>query len=170
VPKPKGYLRIDLPSKKYYLFESNCPYLFEYAANYSIVELKEKDEQKCYFTLHFPVFNATLYVTYKELLKNDDIKAFIENSHNMAYEHSIKASSIDKKSIVIDSTKVYGLVYDIKGNAATPLQFYVTDSIKHFLRGALYFNVKPNYDSVKPVLDFIKTDIDNLLHTLHWKY
>lgn len=168
-PKPKGYMRINLPDKKYYPLECDCPYVFNYAANYSIVEIKDNKEQRCFFTLHFPLFNATLYVSYLELLKNDNLKTHIENCHKLAYEHSIKASAIDQHAIIIDSTRVYGLLYDIKGNAASPLQFYVTDSTKHFLRGALYFNVKPNYDSVKPVLDFIKLDIDNMINTLKWK-
>jgi gliding motility-associated lipoprotein GldD len=87
----------------------------------------------------------------------------------MAYDHTIKATSIERKQFVNDSTRVFGLLYDIQGNAASPLQFYVTDSNNHFIRGALYFNARPNYDSIRPVLDFVREDVIHFIESVHWK-
>jgi len=167
IPKPKGFMRLELPEHKYVSFNGDCPYVFDYPV-YSEVENKGMNpEEYCYKNLQFPSFNATVHLTYKRLEENVDL--YIEDCHNMAYEHSIKASSIDRRTVMNDTAHVYGLIYDIKGNAASPLQFYVTDSTTHFLRGAMYFNARPNYDSVYPVLEFLKKDIDHFLGSFRWK-
>ncbi|MFZ5554345.1 MAG: gliding motility lipoprotein GldD [Bacteroidota bacterium] len=167
MPKPKGYMRIELPDHAYVNFNGDCPYVFDYPT-YCIVENKGMTpEEYCYKNLQFPSLRATVHLTYKRLDNNVDL--YIEDCHAMAYEHSIKASSIDQRSVFNDTAHVYGLIYDIKGNAASPLQFYVTDSTMHFVRGALYFNARPNYDSVQPVLEFLKKDMDHFLLSLRWK-
>ena len=88
----------------------------------------------------------------------------------MAFKHISKASSIENRVIINPEAKVFGLIYEIKGmGAASPYQFFVTDSSSHFLRGALYFNMIPNNDSLAPVIDFLKEDIEHLLLSLKWK-
>jgi len=166
-PKPRGYFRIDFPEKKYKLYDSICPYTFEIPEYSRIVNDKHMGAEPCWLNLEFPKFNATLNLTYKALDKNID--KYLQESHDFANRHQVKATGLDEVVIIKDSTKVYGLLFNIEGNTASSLQFYLTDSTNHFLRGALYFNVVPNIDSLRVVVEFIKKDVLHMINTTHWK-
>lgn len=128
---------------------------------------KHKGAEPCWLNLEFPKFNATIHLSYKAV--NNDISKHLENSHYFAKKHQVKATGLDEVTILRDSANVYGLLFEISGNAASSLQFYLTDSTKHFLRGSLYFNSVPNSDSLKVVIDYLKKDILHLIHTTAWK-
>ncbi len=163
-PKPRGFMRLDFPEKSYHTFEdSTCPYSF-LVPDYFV--LKEKGN--CLKDIQMDRFNATLYLTYLPLDSN--LLQDIEYSRKLVYEHSTKADAIEEIPVLHRNGGAYGLKYNIVGDAASPYQFYLTDSSDHFLRGALYFNAKPNYDSVKTSLDYIAEDLDTLLQTVSWKY
>ncbi len=166
-PKPKGYPRIDFPEKRYRAYDSLCPYTFEIPTYARMVPDRHKGAEPCWLNLEFPKFNATIHLSYKAV--NNNIAVYLEDSHNFANRHQIKATGMDEIAILRDSAKVYGLLFDIAGNTASSLQFYLTDSSKHFLRGALYFNSVPNADSMKIVVDFIKKDVLHLVNTTAWK-
>jgi gliding motility-associated lipoprotein GldD len=167
-PKPRGYFRIDLPEKKYQTYDSDCPFTFE-TPTYSYVHKDdERNAEPCWLNIDFPQFKGRIHITYKPIKNN--IHKYLEDAYVLASKHQIKASSIEEKVIRHDSLKVYGLVYDIEGNAASSLQFYLTDSTHHFLRGALYFIAPPNGDSIAPVVEFIRKDVFRLINTFRWKY
>lgn len=166
-PKPKGYYRIDFPEKKYKLYDSMCPYTFEIPTYSEIVKNKQASAEPCWLNIEFKTLRATIYLSYKPVKNN--IAQYLEDSHEFANRHQIKATGLDQITILRDSAKVYGLLFDISGNAASALQFYLTDSTNHFLRGSLYFNSAPNVDSLKIVIDFLKTDILHLINTTKWK-
>lgn len=113
------------------------------------------------------MMNAKMYFTYKDV--DGDLREFIEEAHGLAFEHQIKANKISTRKIENDSAKVYGLVYNLGGNVASPYQFYLTDSVNHFLRGSFYFNARPNPDSSKPALDYVRNDIDRFIDSFEWK-
>lgn len=166
-PKPKGFFRIDFPEKNYHLYDSTCPYSFE-IPNYSFINNdKHKGADPCWINVNFPKFNAQLHLSYKEIHNNLD--TILAESRDLAIKHQIKATGLDETIIIRDSAKVYGLVYDISGNTASNVQFYITDSTKHYMRGALYFNSVPNIDSMKIVVDFLRKDIVHLIQTFNWK-
>jgi gliding motility-associated lipoprotein GldD len=164
IPKPKGYFRIDLPQKTYKAYISECPFTFD-IPSYSYI-LKEKEEY-CWENIYFPQNQATIYLTYKSI--NNDLDTLIEDSREFVYKHTIKADAIDETRYENDSLKVYGVLYDIKGNAASSVQFFLTDSISHFMRGSLYFSVPTNKDSLAPVIDFIREDILVMIESFEWK-
>jgi gliding motility-associated lipoprotein GldD len=166
-PKPRGYPRIDFPQKKYRLYDSLCPYSFEIPLYSGIKQDKHKGAEPCWLNLEFPKFNATLHLSYKEV--NNNFSKYLEDSHEFAIRHQIKATGLDEIPVFRDSAKVYGLIFDIAGNTASSLQFYLTDSTHHFLRGALYFNSVPNIDSLKVVVDFLKKDVLHMINTTKWK-
>lgn len=167
IPKPKGYFRIAFPEKKYLLFDTTYPYIFEYP-QYSTIEPDKNAPEPYYLNINFPTFNGSLYVTYKKINKNLD--TLIEDSHIFVNKHIPKATSINKKVWNNSIDKVYGLTFDIEGiGAASPFQFYLTDSTSNFLRAALYFNNIPNNDSLAPVIQFLKTDLNHLIETFKWK-
>lgn len=168
-PKPRGYFRIEFPEKTYRMYDSLCPYKFEIPTYSKIIKDNHNGAEPCWLNLEFPKFNATIYLSYKTLQNDSDIYRNLENSHYFANKHQVKATGLEEIPVLRDSAKVYGLVFDISGNTASSLQFYLTDSTRHFLRGSLYFNSVPNADSLKIVIDFIKEDMLHLIKTTSWK-
>ncbi|MBC35501.1 MAG: gliding motility lipoprotein GldD [Bacteroidetes bacterium] len=167
-PKPKAYFRIDFPEKEYRMLDSAYPYKFEIPSYTFISPDHHSPDEKYWINLNFPEYNGQLHLSYKPVEKN--LVKFMEDSRTMAYKHIPKASSIETRVIINPEDNVYGLIYEINGmGAASPYQFFVTDSSSHFLRGALYFNITPNNDSLAPVIDFIKEDIEHLILSLRWK-
>jgi gliding motility-associated lipoprotein GldD len=166
-PKPRGYARIKFPEKKYRMLDTACPYKLEIPVYASINPDRHKNAEPCWINLDFTQFRATLHISYKTVNKN--VNSYIEDSHMFANKHQVKATGLEETVVLRDSAKVYGLLFDIAGNTASSLQFYLTDSTHHFLRGALYFNAKPNIDSLKIVVDFIREDVLHLINTAKWK-
>jgi gliding motility-associated lipoprotein GldD len=166
-PKPRGYFRINFPEKNYRIYDSICPYKFEIPVYARMNQDKHNGANPCWFNLEFPKYKATVYLSYNAV--NNDIGKFLEDAHDIANRHQVKATGLDEITVLRDSAKVYGLVFDIAGNTASSVQFYLTDSTHHFLRGSLYFYSAPNIDSLRIVVDFIKKDILHLINTTSWK-
>ncbi len=168
-PKPKGYYRINLPKKAYRMFNGNCPFTFEYPVYAEMVPDTDKNAQPCWNNLNFPQFNGQIHLTYHGVFSEKAYNNMTELARVLAMKHTIKASAIDQKLISYPYKKVYGIYYAIEGNTASSVQFFLTDSAKHYVRGALYFNERPQYDSIQPVIRFIKKDIDRMIETFKWK-
>ena len=167
-PKPKGYFRINLPEKEYIKFDSSFPYSFEYPVYAKVLPDNHPQAEKYWINITYPQFNGTLYMSYKSIDTN--LNKYLEDTRTMVMKHIPKASSIENQQYQNDISKVYGLTYTISGvAAASPYQFYLTDSSDHFVRGALYFNTVPNNDSLAPVIAFLKDDINHLIETFEWK-
>ena len=166
-PKPRAYFRLAFPEKKYVKYDSVCPFTFEMPVYAKMEDDKTAMAEPCWTNLNIPSLHATINLTYKEI--NGNLASYLENTYTFVSKHTIKASGIQQEVISKDSTKVYGLIYNIGGNAASSVQFFLTDSTKHFLRGALYFYAVPNIDSIKPAVDFVKADIYHMIETFRWK-
>jgi gliding motility-associated lipoprotein GldD len=162
-PKPKGYFRLTFPEKQYQKYEGSYPYNFEFPTYARIVDYKPDSG---WMNIYFPCAKATMYLTYKNVLNNT--VSLSEQTRTFAYKHTIKADAIDETPFVNAEKKVYGILYDIKGNAASSLNFYLTDSSKHFLSAALYFSTRPNKDSLAPALDFLRKDMLHFIETFEW--
>lgn len=170
VPKPRGYFRIALPEKKYRVVDSIYPFVFACPVYASISNDPESPAEKNWINLNFPAFSAKLHISHKYISSSHPLPQLTEDARTLAFKHIPKSNGIHQ--ILIDDPKnhVYGMVYDIKGlGAASPYQFFLTDSTKNFVRGALYFSVSPNNDSLEPVITFLKTDIQHFIETLQWK-
>lgn len=167
-PKPKGYFRIDLPQKEYIKFDSAYPYTFEYPVYTKILPDKHSQAEKYWININYPQFKGTLYLSYKKI--DGNLNKYLEDTRTMVMKHIPKASSIENQQYENDQSRVYGLTYTILGvEAASPFQFYLTDSTNHFVRGALYFSSVPNNDSLAPVINFLKEDINHMIETFEWK-
>src|SRR5690606_27277403 len=167
-PKPRGYFRIEFPEKVYVPFSSGCPYSFDVPAYAKMEPDRSADAQPCWMDVHFPQFNARIHLSYMPVSGRDNFNELVEDARTFAFNHTVRATAIDQLRIQHPETDVYGLKYEISGNTASNIQFFVTDSTHHYLRGALYFHEKPRLDSIQPVLDFIKADIDTLIGSLRW--
>lgn len=167
MPRPRGYYRIDLPEKSFQKFENTCPYSFEYPIYATMQVDSNRKMERCWSNLTFPNQHATVYLSYKDI--KDNLNQMFEDSRNLAYKHAAKASQIEEYTINIPEKKVFGIIYEIAGNAASSIQFHVSDSSSHFLRGSLYFYATPNADSLDPVVTFIRADIEHLIQSFNWK-
>ncbi|UKJ08147.1 gliding motility lipoprotein GldD [Solitalea lacus] len=169
-PKPRGYHRIDFPKKAYVHYDGGCSYSFDIPVYANVTPDVSAEARPCWININYPQFNGKLHITYHDF--DNDQKRFnqlTEYSRELVFKHTIKATSIDESIIKDNKRRVYGTYYTIGGNTASSLQLYLTDSTKHFLRAALYFRSEPKLDSIQPVLDFIKKDIDVMLKTFKWK-
>lgn len=165
-PKPYGYFRITMPPKEYARVDSMLPYSFDLPRYSKLESNKPKGDDKYWSNIQFPIFNSTIHISYKSI--NGNLAEILDDSHTMAYKHSVKADAIKENGFFRPDKRVFGVVYEIKGEAASSLQFIVTDSVNHFVRGALYFNSKPNKDSLAPVVAFLKSDIVRLMESFEW--
>ena len=171
-PKPKGYFRIEFPEKKYQLFDQpGYPYTFEYPVYANIVKdtvfFGEATENPWWININFPSFNGRIYVSYKSIGKNS-IDKLLNDAFNLTNKHTSKAYSIDESRIETPN-QIHGMLFNVGGNVATANQFFLTDSAKHFLRGALYFDATPNEDSLGIVNLFLQEDMKHMINTFHWR-
>ncbi|MBS1731548.1 MAG: gliding motility lipoprotein GldD [Bacteroidetes bacterium] len=171
-PRPEGYFKIDFPEKSYQQFDMpGYPYQFEYPSYGRIVKdssfFGDTPENPWWINIFFPQFNATLYISYKEIGKYS-LEKLLNDAFNLTNKHAVRASYIDD-SLMETPRHIHGIFFKVSGEVATANQFFLTDSTKHFLRGALYFNVTPNQDSLMPVNTFLMQDVRHLINTFQWK-
>lgn len=168
VPKPRGYFRIALPEKTYKTYNpSDCPFLFDIPTYSEVTKDPSPRAEPCWMNIEYPQFRATVYLSYKPV--HNDLEKFIEDSRSLSFKHIPKASGIEEQTISDQTNRVYGNIYHVKGSAASSVQFYLTDSTNHFLRGSLYFYAIPNPDSLAPVNEFLSADIDHMVASFRWK-
>jgi gliding motility-associated lipoprotein GldD len=160
-PKPRGYFRISFPAKEYARLNGAAPYAFEVASNAQL-ELKED----FWMNINYPQYKAQIHLTYKPVEGN--LMRLLEETRGLVYTHAQKAEGIAENVFENAASRSYGILYEIEGNAASGVQFFVTDSTHHFLRGALYFLSSPNSDSLLPVQQYLLEDVVHLIETVHW--
>jgi len=163
VIKPAAWLRLEYPRPVYQEINISCPFSFE--KNTAAV-ISQK--QKCALNIRYPNMKATVYLTY-QVVKNNNLEALLYDAQKLAYNHDIKALSIPEQPFSNPKENVYGMFYKINGDAASQSHFYVTDSVNHFLTGSLYFESKPNFDSIYPAVVFLREDIRRMMETMRWK-
>jgi gliding motility-associated lipoprotein GldD len=172
-PKPRGYPRVILPQKAYQKFgEKYCQFTFDYPT-YATIEQEalffdEKAPSDCWFNIKINSLNAEIHCSYYDIKNENTFEKLKKDAFQLAGKHNIKADYIDELPVK-KPNNVSGFVFDIEGSAASPFQFYLTDSSKHFLRGALYFNTQSRADSLKPIVEFMKVDIMNMINTFEWR-
>ncbi|MCB0477149.1 MAG: hypothetical protein KDC84_03245 [Crocinitomicaceae bacterium] len=169
LPRPIGQMRVEFPKHEYKQASiTECGYSFEIPVSSEIMNGMNPNAT-CHKNIVYNDFNAVLYLSYYPL-DTTSVNTLIKESRDKVYEHVVKASSIDEEMILDSSHHVYGIFYDIKGNAATPFQFFITDSSKNFIRASLMFNSVANYDSLKPMIEYLKVDVDRMIQTTEWSH
>ena len=168
LPKPRGYFRIDLPKKTYTKVDTIERYSFE-CPDYALLTYdRYSPDEKNWINIEFPQFKGSIHLTHKPV--NGNLGDYLEDVHTMVVKHLQKANGVRDSLIINEEHQVYGLFIEMDGKGvATPMQFYLTDSTRNFVRGALYFNFQPNNDSMQPVINFIRQDIDHWFNTFEWK-
>ena len=174
IGKKKGYFKINFPEKEYKPFDTlGYPYSFEYPSYARIVKdttfFEDKPENPWWINIDFPQFNGRIYISYKEITSRNKLDSLVNDAFKMVYKQHSTISTGISDSLIKTPNGVEGIYFSLAGNTATANQFFLTDSTKHFLRGALYFDATPNEDSLGIVNDFLKQDIKHLINTLKWK-
>ncbi len=169
-PKPRGFFRIALPERSYVMFDAAYPYRFEHPVYARVVPDNREHAEEYWANIVIDDFNAKIHLSYKPVRSEQELHGFFNDAYTFVHRHIPKATAIHEETVTFHDNRVHALLFRIRGReAASALQFYATDSLSHFLRGALYFDVTPNNDSLAPVIDFLETDIKHLLSTLEWQ-
>lgn len=169
IPKPKGYARIDFETHSYQKYEKlNCPFTFEYGELSQILSVPPKNGNKCWFNIVYPQQKSKIHFSYFDLTQNN-LDDLIEDSRKLAMKHLVRADDFEESIIQDTAQNVYGTIYDFKGGSASNYQFFLTDSTNHLVRGALYFEVQPNADSLSPAEIYIEEEILYLINSFQWK-
>ncbi len=168
-PKPRGYFNINFPEKKYTSYKGDCPYSFDYPVYAKVLPDTQRGARPCWLDVSYPEFNGRIHLSYQPIRSRKEFDQLVEDARTFAFKHTVKATEIGEGLISNPQKKVYGIYYTIVGNTASSVQFFLTDSTKNYLRGALYFNEQPRLDSIQPVLDFVKEDIDVMIKSFKWE-
>ncbi len=161
-PKPKAYLSLEYPEPTYDSLTIDRPYSFEVAKNTSLKPLPED-----WLKVQYPKLKASVDITYRPIKGN--LRELLIEAEKLVLEHTVKADHISWRDFSDSKNNVYGKMCEIAGNAASQVQFHATDSVNHFIKGSLFFYVKPNYDSIYPAVEYIKKDMVKMMETLHWR-
>lgn len=169
VPKPPTYLRTELPDHTYRVVSNDCPYELKLAEIYNYKPCIFEKSNFCMQQIDLGPLNGSLFLYYLNIPSRDSLPSIINFANDKVDEHKIKADKIDFKQLIDNEKRVYGTFFELKGNVATNFQFYLTDSTKHFVRGEVLLNCRPNYDSLRPSLEYLKLDLLELLENFKWK-
>ena len=167
IPRPYGYFRVDLPRHSYRMIDTlNLPYRFDLPENVQLINRKVEGETY-WIDLYYPKLNASIYCSYKPVKGN--LINLLEDTRKIVYKHSIRADDISEQPFDHRDKNVHGILYELKGNTASSVQFVLTDSTRNFFRGALYFNNVPNKDSIAPMANYIREDVIRIMESFEWK-
>lgn len=189
IAKQTGYFKIDFPDRSYKSFnEPGYPYTFDYPAYATITKDSTyfDETNPHWININFPTFNGKIFISYKEIggysnykVKGPDGKykdstarnefsKLVNDAYNLSYKNDVKAYAIED-SVMHTPNGLTGIYFSLAGNVATAHQFFLSDTTRHFLRGALYFNATPNEDSLRPVNNFLQQDMKHIINTMKWK-
>jgi len=167
VPKPPTYLRLELPDHSYSGYKSNCGYSFDASKIFRIKDVVDSSgKMLCHKDIDLGPLNGMIHFSYIEMI--EPLARYVNYANDKVDEHKLKATAIEDLRIIDPSRRVYGTFFELQGDVASPYQFYLTDSTSKFVSGVVYFNSRPNYDSLKPSLDYLKKDLMHLIETFKW--
>lgn len=170
MPKPEGYNRIDLPGHEYTYLADTFPYMFEHSIHAEISADTSWLHEPYWINIYYPGIDASINISYKPVYQNaDTLYGLLNDAFKLTSKHLIKAYAIDESILKTPNGKT-AIVAELEGEVPSQFQFFITDSVHHFLRGALYFNTATKNDSLAPSIAYVKKDIIHLLNTLEWKH
>jgi len=167
IPKPPLYLKVDFPPHNYELFSEHCPYQFEKPIIFDVQSVEEHGQLTCHKDIDMGILNGS--ITFSYIRMKESLASYVNYANDRIEEHKIKATGIESELILHPEKRVFGAVFSLQGDVATPFQFYLTDSTTNFVSGVVYFNSVPNYDSLRPSLDYLYRDIRHMVSTFEWK-
>ncbi len=168
LPKPLGYNRLILPDHAYVPLPDSLPYSFEYSKHATLLADTSRIREKSWVEIYYPEIKANVHITYKSIDGKRLLKEFLDDSYALTAKHQIKAYAINEVVTKTPSGKT-AVIAEIEGEVPSQFQFTITDSVRNFIRGALYFNTKVANDSLAPAIEYMKKDMMHLINTIEWK-
>jgi len=168
LPRPVGYNRLELPEPQYQPLPDSFPYTFEYSVHARLLPDTTGFSERYWLEIYYPALRSTIHITYKQIQHSQQLlREFLNDAYTLTAKHQIKAHAIDETIVQTPSGKT-AVIAEIEGEVPSQMQFTLTDSVRNFVRGALYFNTKVHNDSLKPAIEYMKKDIMHLIHTFAW--
>ena len=167
IPKPPTYLKLELPTHEYFKYDSGCPYSFQLSKMFSVKDVLEGGNKTCHKEIELGELNGVINFSYIDMI--EPLSRYVNYSNDKIDEHKIKAVEILDTRIIRERDSVFGTFFELKGDVATPFQFYLTDSSSKFVSGVVYFNCVPNYDSLIPSIEYLKVDLLKMINTFKWE-
>jgi gliding motility-associated lipoprotein GldD len=164
-PKPKAFLALEYPEAEYESVNLDCPFVFEINTMAEVTD--SRSNRPCWKNIVYRSMKGEIFITYSPIDNNLD--SLLMDAQKLPLQHTIKADAIEGDIYTNESSRTYGMFYEVAGDAASQAQFYITDSVNHFLTGSVYFNAQPNFDSILPAAAYLKEDIRHLMETVRWK-
>ena len=166
-PKPPTFLRLELPDPTYAKFSDSCSYTFNLSELYTVANAPEQGPGTCHKRIDLGPLKGMAYIRYWEM--SQPLAFYVNSANDEINKHKQKADNILNETIIRPKDRVFGSFFELQGDVATPFQFYLTDSTSRFLYCEVLFNSSPNYDSLRPTLDYLKRDLDEFMNTLEWE-
>ena len=166
IPKPPTHLRLELPDHTYSNHKDSCQYSFDVASIYTVENAPGTEASSCHRRIQLGPLNGTVFLRYWDM--EEPLAYYVNNANDEIDRHKGKAQNVIDELILRADDDVYGIIFQLEGDVATPFQFYLTDSTDRFMYGEVLFNMAPNYDSLKPTLDYLRKDLDQLLQSFKW--
>lgn len=167
-PKPLGYNRLNLPDPAYKILPDSLPYSFEYSIHSKLLDDTSAISERFWIELYYPDIKANVHITFKAIHSEKLLKEFLDDAYTLTSKHQIKAYAINEVISKTPNGKT-AIITELEGEVPSQFQFTVTDSMKNFVRGALYFNTKVANDSLAPAIEYMKKDIMHMINTLEWR-
>ncbi|MEJ6584197.1 MAG: hypothetical protein QNL61_04915 [Crocinitomicaceae bacterium] len=167
IPKPPTYLRLELPDHEYELYSDNCMYQFEISKSFTVKKVSDENGETCHKDIDLGKLNGTIHMSYIDMI--EPLSTYVNYVNDKIDEHKIKATGIEDRRILYNDKKIFCTFFELKGDVASPFQFYITDSTSKFVSGVVYFNSTPNYDSIRPSLEYLKVDLEHMIEKFEWK-
>lgn len=172
-PLPRMYPRVVFPERNEVVFSKDiCNMTFKYPDYFNYVQdtsfFDSRPIHPCWFDMNALSLNASIHFSYYPISDRSAYDKLINDVYKMVGEHNIMATFRSEKPIMNEKENAFGLAFEIEGEVASPLQFFLTDSTRNFVRASLYFNAKVDPDSTKIIYDYIKQDIDLMIRSWEW--
>lgn len=172
-PKPRAFPKVEYPSGQAVVFkQESCPFVFEYPSYSEVVRdtsfFNEDPGHPCWFDIATPALNGRIHFSYYSMSGRQDMDRLVSDAFELTSKHNMKASYIEE-SVFRKGEDVSGVLFKMEGPVATPFQFFITDSSRHFLRAALYIQAQARPDSLQPVYEFLEKDMNRMIETFSWQ-
>lgn len=164
VPRPYGYFRIAIPPAVYHDTVVG-PYQFAMSAN-AVLHEHMMPGERYWIDLEYPTLKAKIHCSYKPI--DGNLRGLTADALEFVYKHASMSTSIPEREFANPEDHVYGVLFTLRGNIASPYQFFLTDSVHHFFRAAAYCECRPNQDSLQPVWDYLQADIETMIQSFRW--
>jgi gliding motility-associated lipoprotein GldD len=166
LPREKAFLRLEFEKPMYGTFSSESSKL-NFIYNNASASFEIISEEKT--VLRYKHIKIDILLSNIQLENTSSFEESLQNFYMFLEPHRKKSNQISVKEFISADNKRFAKVFEMRGPVASPLQFYVTDSINNFLFGSMNLIQKSDYDSIYPSVMYVKNDIFSIIESVNWE-